>query len=57
MKKFLNTIWEFTRKENKDNFIQRAFKVCKVFKVKPLETPKTNAPSKKTTFNLFCTDI
>ena len=57
MKKFLNTIWEFTRKEDKDNFIQRAFKVCKVFKVKPLKTPKTNASSKKTTFNLFCTDI
>ena len=37
MQKFLNTLWEFTRvKEDKDNFIQKALKVCKVFKVKPL---------------------
>ena len=32
MKKFLNTLWQFTRgKEDKDNFIQKALKVCKVF--------------------------
>ena len=34
-----------------------ALKVCKVFKVKPLKTPKPNAPSKKTAYNLFCKDI
>ena len=38
MQKFLNTLWEFTGvKEDNDNFIQKAFKVCKVFKVKPLK--------------------
>ena len=58
MQKFLNTLWEFTGgKEDKDNFIRKAFKVCKVFKVKPLKTPRPNVPSKKTEYNLFCKDI
>ena len=58
MQKFLNTLWEFTGgKEDKDNFIQKALKVCKVFKVKPLKTPKPDVPSKKTSYNLFCKDI
>ena len=51
-KKFLNTLWEFTKgKEDKDNFIQKTLKVCKVFKVKPLKTPKPDVPSKKTAYN------
>ena len=34
MQKFLNALWEFTRvKEDKDSFIRKALKVCKVFKV------------------------
>ena len=58
MQKFLDTFWEFTRgKEDKDNFIQKALKVCKVFKVKPLKIPKPDVPSKKTAHNLFCKDI
>ena len=58
MKKFLNTLWEFIGgKEDKDNFIQKALKVCKVFKVKPLKTPKLDVPSKKTAYNLFCKDV
>ena len=58
MQKNFNTLWEFTGgKEDKDNFIQKALKVCKVFKVKPLKTPKPDVPSKKTTYNLFCKDI
>ena len=58
MQKFLNTLWEFTGvKEDKDNFIQKALKVCKVFKVKPLKTPKPDIPSKKTAYNLFCREI
>ena len=44
MQKFLNTIWKFTGKEDKDNFIQKALKVCKVFKAKPLKTPKPDVP-------------
>ena len=49
MQEFLNTFWEFTGgKEGKDNFIQKALNVCKVFKVKPLKTPKPDVPSKKT---------
>ena len=45
MQKFLNTLWEFTGgKEDKGNFIQNALKVGKVFKVKPLETPKPDVP-------------
>ena len=51
---FLNTLWEFTRgKEDRDNFIQKALRVCKVFKVKPLRTPKPYVPSRKTARNLF----
>ena len=58
MQKFLNTLWEFTGgKEDKDNFIQKAIKVYKVFKVRPLKTPKSDVPSKKTSYNLFCKDI
>ena len=58
MQKFLNTLWEFTGgKDDKDNFIQKALKVCKVFKVKPLKTPKLDVPSKKTAYNLFCKDV
>ena len=58
IKKFLNTLWEFTRgKENKDNFIQKALKVCQVFKVKLLKTSKPHVPSKKTAYNLFCKEI
>ena len=44
-------------KEDKDNFIQKALKVCKVFKVKSLKTPKPDVLSKKTAYNLFCKDI
>ena len=55
---FLNTLWEFTGgKEGKDNLIQKALKVCDVFKVKPLRTPKPDVPSRKTAYNLFCKDI
>ena len=58
MQKFLNTFWEITRgKKGKDNFIKKTFKVCKVFKVKPLITPRSDVPSKKTAYNLFCKDI
>ena len=58
MQKFLHTLWEFTGvKDNKDNFIQKELKVCKVFKVKPLKTPRADVPSKKTAYNLFCKDI
>ena len=58
MQKFLNTLWKFARgKEGKDNFIQKALKVCKVFKVKPLKIPRPDVPSKKTAYNLFCKDI
>ena len=58
MEKFLNTLLEFTRgKEDKDNFIQKALKVFKVFKVKPLKTPWPNVPSKKRAYNLFHKDI
>ena len=58
MQKFHNTLCEFTGvKEDKDNLIQKALKVCKVFKVKPLNIPKPDVPSKKTAYNLFCKDI
>ena len=41
--KFFNTLWDFTEgKEDKDNFIQKALKACKVFKVKPLKTAKSD---------------
>ena len=46
---FLNTFWEFTGgKQDKDNFIQKALKVCKVSKVKPLKAPRPDVPSKET---------
>ena len=46
MQSFLNTLWEFTEgKEDKDNFIQKALKVCKV--LKPLKTQRTDVPSRK----------
>ena len=58
MQKFLNALREFTGgKEDKDNFIQKEVRVCKVFKVKPLKTPRSDVPSKKTACNLFCKDI
>ena len=58
MQTILNTLPEFTGlKEDKDNFIQKALKVWKVFKVKPLKTTKPDVPSKKTAYNLFCKDI
>ena len=58
LKKFLNTLWEFTwEKEDKDNFLQKAVKVCKLFKVKLLKTPKPDVPSKKTAYSLFCREI
>ena len=58
MQKFLNTAWEFIGgKEDKNNFIQKALKMCKVFKVKPLKTIKPDVPSRKTVYNLFCKDI
>ena len=58
MQKFLSAPWEITRvKEDKDIFIQKTLKVCKVFKVKPLKIPKPDVPSKKTAYNLFYKDI
>ena len=58
MQKFLNTLWEFTvGKEDKNNFIQKALKVCKVFKVKPSKTPRPDVPSKNTAYNLFFRNI
>ena len=54
MQKLLNTLREFPAgKENKDNFIKKALKLCKVFKVKPLKTPKPDISSKKTAYDLF----
>ena len=48
-------LWEFTRgNEDQENFIQKSFKVCKAFKVKPLKTPRPDVPSKKTAYNLLC---
>ena len=47
----------YRRKEDKDNFIEKAFKVCKVFKVKSLKAPKLDVPSKKTVYNPFCKGI
>ena len=55
MQKFLNT--HTGGKEDKGNFTQKAFKVCKVFKVKALKTPRPDAPSKKTAYNLFRKDV
>ena len=43
---FFNTLWEFIGgKEDKDNFIQKTLKVCKVFQVMPLKTPRPDVPS------------
>ena len=43
---FFNTLWEFIGgKEDNDNFIQKTLKVCKVFQVKPLKTPRPDVPS------------
>ena len=51
-------LWEFTGgKEDQDNFIQKALKVYKIFKVNPLKAPRSDAPSKKTAYRLFCKDI
>ena len=59
MQKFLNTLWNFAggKEEDKHIFIEKALKVCKVFKVKPLKTPESDVPSRKTGYNLFCKDI
>ena len=58
MQKLLYTLLEFTGgKEDKDNFIQKTLKVCKVFKVKPLKTTKPDVPSKKPAYNLCCREI
>ena len=55
MQNFLNKLLEFSEgKEHKDSFIQKALKVSKVFKVKPLKAPGPDVPSKKTACNLFC---
>ena len=49
MQKNFNTLWEFNGgKEDKYSSIQKALKVCKVLKVKPLKMPKPDVPSKKT---------
>ena len=48
---------EERKQEDKENFFQKALKLCKVFKVKLLKTPKLDVPSKKTAYNLFCKDI
>ena len=58
MQKFLNIFLEFTgEKEDKDNFIEKALKVCKIFKVKSLKTPRPGVPSRKTAYNPFYKDI
>ena len=58
IKTFLKTLFEFTGvKEEKDNFIQKTLKVCRVFKLKLLKTPKPDVLSKKTAYNLFYKDI
>ena len=55
---FFNALWEFIGgKEDKENFIQKALQVYKVFKVKSLKAPRTDVPSKKTAYNLLCKDI
>ena len=55
----LNTLCEFTRgvEGDKDNFTQKALKVCKTFKVKSLKTPRLDVPAKKTTYYLFFKDM
>ena len=53
----LNTLWEFTRGEDKEGFIEKVLKVCKNFKLKHSKRPKPNVPAKKTTYNIFCKDM
>ena len=58
MQNFRNTLCKHTgEKEDKDNFIQKTRKLCKIFKMKPLKTAKPDVQSKKTAYNLFCKDI
>ena len=58
MQKFLNMLWEFTGGNgDKENVIQKTFKVCQFFKVQPLNTTRPDIPSKKTAYNLFCKGI
>ena len=58
IQKFLNALWEFNGgKEDKDNLTQKALKVCKVFKVRPLKIARPDVSSKKTAYNLFCKGI
>ena len=54
-----NTLWEFTRgvEDDKDNFIQKALKVCKTFKIRSSKTPRLDVPTKKTAYKLFCKDM
>ena len=54
-----DTLWEVTKgaEDNKDSFIRKALKVCKVFKMKYLKTPKLDVPAKKTAYNVFCKDM
>ena len=53
----LNTLWEFTRGEDRDGSIQKVLKVFKTFKVKSLKRPKLDVSAKKTAYNLFCKDM
>ena len=58
MQNFRKTLCKHTgEKEDKDNFIQKTRKLCKIFKMKPLKTAKPDVQSKKTAYNLFCKDI
>ena len=41
MQNFLNALWEFTGGiEDKENFIQKVLKVCKVFKSEAFKSTK-----------------
>ena len=53
----LHTLWEFTRGEDKEGFIEKVLKVCKNFKLKYSKRPKLNVPAKKTAYNFFCKDM
>ena len=53
----LNTLWEFTRGEDKEGFIEMALKMCKAFKVKSLKRPKLDIPAKKTAYTFFHNDM
>ena len=46
---------EFTKgaEEGRDSIIQKALKVCKIFKVRSLNAPTLDIPLKKSTYNLF----